>query len=111
VKLAPRSPNLNAFAERFVRTIKESCLERIVLIGEASFQRASSQFILHYHNEWNHQGLGNKIIQPEFAPFPSEGAVNYRKRLGGLLRYITGKLPENPMCASLWTLRDVPDVG
>jgi transposase InsO family protein len=87
VRLPARSPNLNAFAERFVRTIKESCLERIVLIGEASLQRASSQFVLHYHGERNHQGLGNKIIQPKFAPFPSEGAVNCRKRLGGLLRY------------------------
>ncbi len=87
VRLPARSPNLNAIAERFVRSIKESCLDRMVLIGESSLHRATSQFVLHYHREGNHQGLENKIIQPEFTPFPTEGAVRCRKRLGGLLRY------------------------
>jgi putative transposase len=87
VRLPARSPNLNAIAERFVRSIKESCLDRMVLIGEASLHRASSQFVLHYHHARNHQGLGNRIIPPEFLKFPTEGAVNCRKRLGGLLRY------------------------
>ena len=87
VRLPARSPNLNAFAERFVRSIKESCLDRMVLIGESSLQRATSEFILHYHAERNHQGLGNKIIRPEFAEFPKQGPINGRKRLGGLLRY------------------------
>lgn len=87
VRLPARSPNLNAIGERFVRSIKESCLDRMVLIGESSLHRATSQFVLHYHRERNHQGLENKIIQPEFTPFPSEGAVHCRKRLGGLLRY------------------------
>ena len=87
VRLPARAPNLNSIAERFVRTIKESCLDRIVLIGEPSLHRATSEFILHYHEERNHQGLENKIIHPDFSPFPTEGAVNCRKRLGGLLRY------------------------
>jgi putative transposase len=87
VRLPARSPNLNAFAERFVRSIKESCLDRMILIGESSLQRAASQFVLHYHAERNHQGLGNKIIRPEFDPLPDEGAIRCRKRLGGLLRY------------------------
>jgi transposase InsO family protein len=87
VRLPPRSPNLNAYAERFVRTIKESCLDRMILIGEASLHRAASQFVLHYHAERNPQGLENKIIQPEFPVFPDEGEVVCRKRLGGLLRY------------------------
>ena len=65
----------------------ESCLERMVLIGESSLHRATSQFALHYHAERNHQGLTNKIIHPEFVPFPTTGAVNFRQRLGGLLRY------------------------
>jgi len=56
VRLPPRSPNLNAFAERFVRTIKESCLDRMILIGEASLRQAVAEFIEHYHRERNHQG-------------------------------------------------------
>ena len=48
VKLPARSPNLNAYAERFVRTIKESCLERLVLFGEGSVRRAASEFTVHY---------------------------------------------------------------
>ena len=87
VRLPARSPNLNAFAERFVRSIKESCLDGMVLVGESSLRRATSEFVFHYHAERNHQGLGNKIIRPEFAEFPNEGAINCRKRLGGLLRY------------------------
>src|SRR6516225_8681836 len=58
VKLPPRSPNLNAHAERLVRTIKESCLERMILFGEGSVQKAIHEFVLHYHHERNHQGLG-----------------------------------------------------
>ena len=81
VRLPARSPNLNAFAERFLRSIKESCLDRMVLIGESSLHRATSEFVLHYHAERNHQGLGNNIIRPEFAEFSNEGAINCRKRL------------------------------
>ena len=87
VRLPARSPNLNAFAERFVRSIKESCLDQLILIGEASLHRATSNFLLHYHQERNHQGLENKIIRPEFNPFPRHGAIKCRKRLGGILRY------------------------
>ena len=87
VRLPPRSPKLNAYAERFVRSIKESCLDRMILLGESSLPRAGVQCVPHYHAERNHQGLENKIIQPEFPVFPSEGAVCCRKRLGGLLRY------------------------
>lgn len=87
VRLPARSPNLNAFAERFVRSIKQSCLERLILIGASSLQRATSQFVLHYRRERNHQGLENKIIRPEFSPFPTAGAIKCRRRLGGLLNY------------------------
>jgi transposase InsO family protein len=87
VRLPAHSPNLNAIAERFVRSIRESCLDRMILIGESSLHRAISQFDIHYHTERNHQGLENKIIRPEFAQFPAEGTINCRSRLGGLLRY------------------------
>jgi putative transposase len=64
VKLSPRSPNLNAHAERFVRSIKEPCLERLIFFGEVSLRTAIQNFVAHYHGERNHQGLGNRLISP-----------------------------------------------
>jgi putative transposase len=57
VRIPPRSPNLDAHAERFVRSLKESCLERMILFGEASVRKATTEFVAHYHLERNHQGL------------------------------------------------------
>jgi transposase InsO family protein len=87
VKLPPRSPNLNAHAERFVRSIKESSLERLILFGERSLRTAVQNFIAHYHTERNHQGLGNRLIQPDPSHLASTGQVERRKRLGGMLNY------------------------
>ncbi len=101
-----RSPNLNAYAERFVRTIKESCLDNMILFGESSLRKAVSEFVEHYHQEKNHQGLENKIIRPEFAIFPAEGSVHRRERLGGLLNYYYRKAALKYRRSNLWTLRD-----
>ena len=68
VKLPPRSPNLNAYAERFVRTIKEDCLDRMILFGEQSLRNSVQHFSAYYHFERNHQGLGNRIITPDDRP-------------------------------------------
>jgi transposase InsO family protein len=87
VKLPARSPNLNAYAERFVRTIKESCLERLILFGEGSVRRAVAEFTVHYHGERNHQGLDNKLICPDPKLVCKGGEVERRERLGGLLNY------------------------
>jgi transposase InsO family protein len=87
VRLPPRSPNLNAYAERFVRTIEESCLDHLVLFGEASLRKTDREFIGHDHSERNHQGLGYHLIAPELCPLMSDGPVQRRKRLGGLLNY------------------------
>jgi len=62
VKLPPRSPNLNAHAERFVRSMKESCLDRMIWFGEGSLRKGISEFVKHYHGERNHQGLDNRLI-------------------------------------------------
>src|ERR1700694_1939528 len=62
LKLPARSPNLNAFAERCVRSIKEECLSRLILFGEASLRRAVQQYIVHYHGERNHQGKENRLL-------------------------------------------------
>jgi transposase InsO family protein len=87
VRLPARSPNLNAYAERFVRTIKESCLDRIIVVGEASLRRAVREFAYHYHHERNHQGLGNRLILPLTEQPTHEGHIACRERLGGLLKY------------------------
>ena len=88
VKLPPQSPNLNAHAERFVRTIKESCLERMILFGEGSLRKAISEFVAHYHLERNHQGLGNRLIMvPESEMGILQGSIRRRSRLGGMLNY------------------------
>jgi transposase InsO family protein len=87
VKLPPRSPNLNAYAERFVRSIKESCLERLIFFGEESLRRAIQNFVVHYHSERNHQGLGNRLISPEPGHLDNTGEVQRRQRLGGMLNY------------------------
>ena len=87
VKLRPRSPNLNAHAERFFRTIKETCLQRLILFGEGSLRRAIQEFVVHYHHERNHQGLGNRLIMREEPCAHSTGAVQRRQRLGGMLNF------------------------
>jgi putative transposase len=87
VKLPPQSPNLNAYAERFVRSIKESCLERLVLFGENSLRTAVREFVAHYLRERHHQGLGNRLVIPEIGEMGNKGAIRCRERLGGMLNY------------------------
>jgi putative transposase len=87
VKLPPRSPNLNAYAERFVRSIKESCLERMIWFGEGSLRKGIQEFVTHYHGERNHQGLGNRLIMPDAWHAGHRGAIRRRERLGGMLNY------------------------
>src|SRR5437868_3025607 len=62
LRLPARSPNLNSYAERWVRSVKEECLSRLILFGESSLRRALQQYIVHYHEERNHQGKGNRIL-------------------------------------------------
>jgi putative transposase len=87
VKLPPRSPNLNAYAERFVRSIKESCLDRLILFGENSLRTGVREFVTHYLRERHHQGLGNRLILPETTPPDNKGTIRCRDRLGGMLKY------------------------
>ncbi len=85
IKLPRRSPNLNAYAERFVRSIQEECLDKLILFGERSLRRAISEYMVHFLTERNHQGLENKLIDGHVTDGP--GAVECRARLGGLLKY------------------------
>jgi hypothetical protein len=87
--LPARSPNLNSYAERWVRSVKDECLSRLILFGESSVRRAVSNFIEHFHHERNHQGKGNLLLFPTGAvPCPTPAtAVCCGERLGGLLKY------------------------
>jgi transposase InsO family protein len=86
VLLPARSPNLNAFAERFVGSVRAECLDRIVPLGERHLQTAIRAFVDHYHEERPHQGLGNELIAPKTASVES-GQVRCRERLGGMLKF------------------------
>ena len=85
--LPARSPNLNAYAERWVRSVKEECLSKVVLFGERSLRRALSEYVEHFHAERNHQGRGNVLLFPWDRDIRREQPVQCRERLGGLLRY------------------------
>ena len=87
VRLLSQSPNLNAYLERFMRSIKEEVLYRLIFFGEGSLRRAVSSYMEHYHGERNHQGLDNVIIEPGDEVGRSQGDVQCRERLGGTLRY------------------------
>src|SRR5947209_3110523 len=90
VPLPPRSPNLNAYAERWVRSVKEECLARMILFGEASLRHALTQYVEHFHHERHHQGKGNVLLFPTVSQDAERaGLLQCRKRLGGLLKYYT----------------------
>src|SRR5215831_6366499 len=87
VVLPPRSPNLNAHCERFVRSVKEEALNQMIILGERALYYAIQQYLAHYHTERNHQGLDNRRIAPEGVGGGQTGPVVRRDRLGGLLSY------------------------
>jgi transposase InsO family protein len=86
VQTPVRAPNCNAHAERFVRSIKSECLNRVIPLGERHLRRAIAEYVAHYHGERNHQGLENELIV-RGAPLQSSGAVRREQRLGGMLSY------------------------
>ena len=89
--LPPRSPNLNAFAERWVRSAKQECFSKLILFGEDSLKRALTEFVEHFHGERNHQGKDNLLLFP--VADQSKGvatSIRSRERLGGLLRFYHG---------------------
>ena len=87
ILLPPRSPNLNAYCERFVRSIKEEALAQMVMLGERTLYYTIQQYLAHYHHERNHQGLDNQLIAQEEAVSCQTGHAVRRERLGGLLSY------------------------
>jgi putative transposase len=88
VVLPPQSPNLNAYAERWVRSVKDEALSRMILFGENSLWHVLNEYVDHYHQERNHQGKGNVLLFPRPSPAgKNEGSIQCRERLGGLLKY------------------------
>ena len=87
VRLPPRSPNLNAYAERFVRSIKHECLSRMMFFGERSLRKATREYAAHYHQERNHQGIHNRLIEPDNDDLSAVETVGCSDRLGGMLRF------------------------
>jgi putative transposase len=87
VRFPPKSPNLNAHLERFHLSVKSECLSRMIFFGETMLRHAAREFLAHYHEERNHQSLGNRIIEPDEEVGRTEGEIICDERLGGLLRY------------------------
>ena len=85
--MPPLSPNLYAYAERFVRSIKGECLETMIVVGQASLSRAVREYMAHYHEERNHQGLGNGLIRSAPGLAAKTALIQRRPRLGGMLNY------------------------
>jgi putative transposase len=81
-----QAPNANAYAERFVRSIKHECLNRVIPFGERHLRRTITEYVEHYHRERNHQGLENELINGTAVEMGS-GRIRRRPRLGGLLSY------------------------
>jgi len=87
VRLPAKSPNLNAYAERFVRSARRECLSRLVPLGEGHLRRVVYEFVAHYNAERNHQGLGNRLLSTPLSPANDNGSVRRKTRLAGLLSY------------------------
>ncbi len=87
LKLPARSPDLNAYVERFVRSIKSECLAQIIPLGERHLRTAVKEYTEHYHIERNHQGLENELIEDRSDELKIDGSVECRERLGGVLKH------------------------
>jgi transposase InsO family protein len=89
IPLPAQSPNLNAFAERWIRSVKQECLSKVILFGEGPLSRVLTEYSRHYHHERNHQGKGNRLLFPDLSnkQHQQSRAIECRHRLGGLLKY------------------------
>ena len=87
LRLPANSPNLNAYAERFVLSIRRECLDHFVPLSERHLRTAVTEYVVHYHTERNHQGLGNELLTPLPASANDAGPIVSRERLGGILNY------------------------
>jgi transposase InsO family protein len=87
VRLPSRSPNLNAYAERFVRSVRDDCLSKVIPLGEKHLRELLREYGAHYHGERNHQGIANTLIDPSNDTSTLTGRVVRRQRIGGMLNF------------------------
>ena len=87
VRLPARSPNLNAYAERFVLSVKSECLNKIIPLSESHLRHVLREYAAHYHEERPHQGLGNRLLNEVPPLSPEDGPIKFRERLGGMLKH------------------------
>ncbi len=87
LRLPARSPNLNAYAERFVLSVKSECLNRVIPLRENHLRSTITAFLRHYHGERPHQGLNNCLIDADETAGRTVGSIVCRERVGGMLRY------------------------
>ena len=90
VRIPARSPNCNPHAERFVKTVRDECLNHLVLFGERHLRYVIKEFMAHYHRERFHQGLAGQLIEAQTSsanPKVPRGEVVCRSRLGGMLNF------------------------
>ena len=87
IRLPPRSPNLNAYVERWVRSVRDECLSKVIPIGRGMLHRVLREYVVHHHLERNHQGLGNALITPCSAIGSRDPTISRRSRLGSILNY------------------------
>ena len=87
IRLPPHTPNLNAFTERWVRSIKEECLNHLILIGEGSLRRAVAEYVEFYSSERPHQGLDNGLISQNDFSKSENAEIKMKSRLGGLFNF------------------------
>jgi putative transposase len=88
-RLRPLSPNLNAFIERWIQSVKQECLDHFIVLGQTHLNHPVSEYVQHYQTERPHQGLNNSVLVPmkppdESVPVPDQLVCH--KRLGGLLK-------------------------
>ena len=87
VRLPSRSPNLNAYAERWIGSIRRECFAKVIPLGERHLRQIVHEYVVHHHEERNHQGLGNQLISPANHYAATSGRIVRRPRLGGVLNY------------------------
>lgn len=86
-RLPTRSPNLNAYAERFVRSVRRECLDHFVVLGERHLRNVVREYLVHYNRERPHQGIDNVLLRSPPRPANDNGPIRRRQRLGGLLNF------------------------